>query len=354
MPLSKAKQSISSLSYRIGLTQSLVRAQDAFLLGKPNSFRILIYHRVNDYNDPFSIDSVPANDFYDQMRYLSKWYRVLPLDAIYDHIQNGINLPNQCIAITFDDGYSDNYTFAYPILKKYNLPATIFVTAGCVENKEILWFDQVLVAFKKASKKRFASLFDGKVFDIQDTEKRLRAAHTILEQLKKIPADRRNDAISDQLGELGVLPNDEQKNHSQLLTWAQIEEMANHTISIGSHTMTHQILTTLPPSELQWELEGSRQLIEKQIGQPVAFFAYPNGKPADYNGLVLRAVKQAGYKAAVTTSPIINDSTTDSFTWGRYTPWQKNVEYFSASLFLHGIKNWFSHRLERTYTDKRG
>ena len=335
----KAKRVFSFLSFRMGLTQSLVKLQNIFRPAKPNTFRILNYHRINDFNDLFTIDSVSALDFEKQMYYISKNYHVLSLEDIYDHIVNNRILPTQCLAITFDDGYEDNYTFAYPILGKYNLPATIFLPVDCIDSQTPLWFDKVLSAFKATSKKQFVSPLNQMAFDIHTMEQKVYTAHITLKDLKKSDNKQREKFVLDVLKELDISSNEALHNTGNLLTWPRIMEMSRHNISFGSHTMTHPILANLPDTELEWELETSRQIIENKVEKQVLFFAYPNGKGPDYNEKVIQSVKQAGYKAAMTTAPDINRPSSDFFTWGRYKPWQNQVEHFSMALFMHGLSN---------------
>jgi len=335
--MNNIKQKVASVFFQAGITSALVRLQHFLPTGEKNTFRILNYHRVNDFNDPFTIDSVSATDFNDQMRYVAAHYHVLSLDDIYDRITHHSPLPAQCLAITFDDGYADNYTFAWPILKKHKLPATIFLTAGCIDSQTPLWFDQVLSAFKTTGKNTFNCPVTQTVFDIQTVEQKLHTAHVMLEQLKKTKSDQKNSLIADILNELGISSHDKLHNTSTLLTWPQIKEMSADKISFGSHTMTHPILAGLPEADLEWELTASRQLIAGKINKEVQFFAYPNGKKKDFTETVTRAVRQAGYKAALTTEPNTNIPSSDPFTWGRYKPWQNRVDQFSLALFLHGL-----------------
>lgn len=202
--MTQIKQKVSSVLFRTGVISTFVRLENCLPVGSKNNFRILNYHRVNDFEDPFTIDSVAAKDFDAQMRYISKQYHILSMEDIYHTINQGGNLPPGCLAITFDDGYADNYTFAWPILKKYGLPATIFLTAGCIDTRTPLWFDQVLAGFKSSRKERFCSPFTRAVSDIQAPSQRLRTAHAILEQLKKAGQDNRQKIIPVVLSELGI------------------------------------------------------------------------------------------------------------------------------------------------------
>jgi peptidoglycan/xylan/chitin deacetylase (PgdA/CDA1 family) len=91
------------------------------------SAKILLYHRVNELkNDPYKL-AVEQLNFERQISYLSKNYNVIPLSDLYENIRTG-NIKKKTLAITFDDGYLDNYTRAYPILKKYKVSASIFIS----------------------------------------------------------------------------------------------------------------------------------------------------------------------------------------------------------------------------------
>ena len=92
---------------------------------RKNAIRILTYHSINDHR--IHEMNVKVRDFEAQMEYLSKNYQIIPLDRIVELLKHGKENLAKKIAITFDDGYMDNYLNAWPILKKYRMPATIFI-----------------------------------------------------------------------------------------------------------------------------------------------------------------------------------------------------------------------------------
>src|SRR4030095_15624021 len=111
-------------------------------------FAILLYHRVNPDSDPF-FPAVSVNVFEAQMRYLTTNFLVRSLNEILRRLRQGKGIEPLTIAITFDDGYRDNYSFAYPILKKYQLPATVFVATGFIGTEGLMWNDRVAWGGKK-------------------------------------------------------------------------------------------------------------------------------------------------------------------------------------------------------------
>ena len=178
---------------------------------------VLNYHKIDDLD--ISLSVLPR-DFDDQMRYLKEnGYHTITPEEFYESLSGNYELPENPVLITFDDGYEDNYRNAYPILRKYDFKATIFV-------------------------------------------------------------------ISSFLGE---------KEH--YFTWDQAREMAEHGISIQSHTVDHKAMTDLTDDQLRAELVESKKKIEDEMGRPVDFIAYPTGT---YNLHIAQLVKDAGYKAAFT------------------------------------------------------
>src|SRR5436190_18184559 len=115
-------------------------------------FQILAYHKVSPDNHPF-FEPVHPKRFEQQIRFLKKCFNVMPLGELVHRSQQG-DIPARAVAVTFDDGYEDNYGYAFPILKKYGVPATIFIATGMIETGNVLWHDRVFDAFRYATKKR--------------------------------------------------------------------------------------------------------------------------------------------------------------------------------------------------------
>lgn len=183
---------------------------------------VLMYHSI-DHRDKVTKLSVSPESFERQMAFLKRRrYNVVGLDAIAGYMEKKEPIPPKTVAITFDDGFENNYTHAYPILKKYGLPATFFV-------------------------------------------------------------------IVDKIGEPGYM------------SWDQIKEMqASGIATIGSHTVTHPFLTGLGTAAVEAELAGSKEALERSLGERVDFLCYPMGV---YDDRVKRLARDAGYSCAVATCP---------------------------------------------------
>ena len=105
--------------------------------------KIIMYHRVGANNEIWSVDAVDSSDFEKQIRYLIKTHKIISLEELTKILIEKKSLQKRTAVITFDDGYKDNYINAYPILKKYNIPATIFLTTGHINSDKFFWWDRL-------------------------------------------------------------------------------------------------------------------------------------------------------------------------------------------------------------------
>jgi len=349
---SNLKSGAAFFLYWSGLTGLLTKQMNFLEVFSPKtkananrSFHILMYHRVNNYDSPFVIDSVRVRDFKLQMRYISRHFTVLSLDEIYYLGKNNQKLPKNCIAITFDDGYADNYYHALPILQQYQMPATVFLTVNCITKGDMLWFDAILQALQATKNQAIFLPFLNKKISIQTRAEKKWAANNILENIKKLDNPKRLETVKDICKELGgSVKNDARKKSPvyDMLNRHQIREMAKCNISFGSHTLSHPILSSLSNEEIVTELSESKTIIEKLTGLPVNFLAYPNGKESDFSCDVKKIAKRLGYKAALTTIKVNNRLTTTGkqFHWHRFRPWHTDIPSFSLELLLTLLQSY--------------
>jgi peptidoglycan/xylan/chitin deacetylase (PgdA/CDA1 family) len=287
---------------------------------------ILTFHRVNDDDDPF-MPSLPTAVFAGQMAHIARHYRVLTAEDLAARLQGG-RVPRNALAITFDDGYRDNLTHAAPILKRLGLPATIFLVTGHIDTPRVLWFDRLAMAFKSATARR-VELADGRVLSLGTVGDRLAALDTALALLKRLSDDERSASVEGLIASLR--PNPERPKRL-MLSWDEVDALRGLGFSIGAHTVTHPILSRLTPARAWEEIHGSKLAIEKALGEPVRAFAYPNGRPDDYNETVTRLVHDAGFTCALTTRRGLNDTDTPVLELRRGGPWEHHLPTYALKL----------------------
>jgi peptidoglycan/xylan/chitin deacetylase (PgdA/CDA1 family) len=290
----------------------LMRVSGAFVpfrLANRDKGLILTYHR-------FSRDgaggTTSARSFSEQLNYLTSHYRIVPLSSLVDYMSGGPRLPAGIASIAIDDGYRDAYEIAFPILREYQAPATLFVVTDFIDRKTWLWTDKLRYLAGRASPDDLRiTINGGKLRPLpRPYSSRMEAATRINSALKLLPGELREDLIRRIASSLGVelpeLPTEEYRP----ITWKQAREMDAAGVQIESHTVTHPILTTVSDERLGIELHDSRSRLQTMLGREVDLFCYPNG---DYDNRVSQAVREAGYRGAVTVESGLNGAGSDRF-----------------------------------------
>jgi peptidoglycan/xylan/chitin deacetylase (PgdA/CDA1 family) len=274
---------------------------------------ILTYHR-------FSTDDAPGKTsirtFAEQLAYLRAHYTIVPLAAIERHIWHGDRLPNPCVAITIDDGYRDSYELAFPLLRRYRAPATIFVVTDFVEGNAWLWPDKVrFMALHTNAQRASMTLGDSEIdLGFEGRASRLAAAARINAALKAAADEAKHRAIEEVSRALDVAVPPSPPAEYAPITWDEAREMDASGVAIESHSVTHPILTRVDAVQRARELTASRRRLEQVLNRSVRCFCYPNG---DYDRQIRDDVERAGYRLAVTTRAGLNDASTDPFTLRR-------------------------------------
>jgi peptidoglycan/xylan/chitin deacetylase (PgdA/CDA1 family) len=264
---------------------------------------ILTYHRFGESRP----DMTPPRVFARQLSYLRKHYRIVSLSRLCNSLSIQEHLTPGLAAITIDDGYRDAYEIAFPLLREFNLPATLFVVTDFVDHRGWLWTDKIRFLASRASKVAVdkAAVECGVPVDKSDATATTTKFNEFLKSLSDQAKDETISRIAARLGvELPAVPSPE----FGAITWDQAREMDSAQLELGSHTATHPILTRVDDRRLSEELNNSRTRLEENLNRKIDLFCYPNG---DYDQRVLRAAKQAGYSCAVTIESGLNESGCD-------------------------------------------
>lgn len=262
---------------------------------------VLMYHRILPENDPRFITEEPGMvvtpDTFDMhLREAKKIFDIVSLKEWVAHKQAGNKLPRKACVITFDDGWLDNYQFALPILKQHQVPATLFAVAEKIGTDFQFWPNIVLwLLFNN----RLAAMQSHALFGNCITEKNpainREFAASCIARLKQF-SDKEIFSALAEINQGNHLLNDMPR---ALMNWDELKSMqASGLVDIGSHTCSHKRLTDrLTVTELEYEINNSKTILENQLDQKIDLFCFPNG---DYNQTALELVK-ASYTAAVTT-----------------------------------------------------
>lgn len=267
---------------------------------------ILRYHSVSTAADGthLCLDpglAVTPQHFDRQCEYLKRHYNVISLDQMVTQLIEGRPLPAKAVALTFDDGYLDNFTQAFPILERHGLNATFYVTTNCIDNEQILWtgllrfvvFTTEVPVLETTSPMAFR-------LPLGSPEARKEAFTKLIVTMKNIPTSQRLELleavrVAGQIEDTSALSG-------IMMSWDQVRTMHKAGMIFGAHTLTHPNLPNATPEEAQREIEGSGRALADQIGEPVRHFSYPNGRgSAHLTEAVKSMVRDAKFDSATTS-----------------------------------------------------
>ena len=263
-----------------------------------NNCTVVSYHRIKAEESHMTAfdDTVfgPNQDnFLKQLQWLKKNNDILSEGELLSVVRGEYSPPRRSAVVTFDDGYIDNYTLAYPTLKSLNIPAIFFVPTQAIEERSLGWWD--LISFcLKASIKNEIALYGESFSRVHSLDN---AAHFILSLIYQ-----NKQSAKELLLELAKsceveLP-DSEKQSRELMTWDQLCEVSQNNISIGSHTHSHTILSSLDGEAQKMEFELSKQILEKKLGLKVRSMSYPCGNYHNFTDSSKKLVAEAGYDLA--------------------------------------------------------
>jgi peptidoglycan/xylan/chitin deacetylase (PgdA/CDA1 family) len=299
--------------------------------GRAGRLTILMYHRVLPAPDSLT-GEVHAEHFALQMRALREYFTVLPLFEAVDRLATRA-LPSRAVAVTFDDGYADNALVALPILKAHGLHATFFIADGYL-NGGRMFNDTVIEAVRRMGGPVLELKFPGlpPALRVGSIEEKRATLAQLLGFVKYLEPEQRVIAV-EHLAQLasGPLPRD------LMMTEEQVRDLARAGMDIGGHTVNHPILCRIDAATARSEIDANRRTLSAITGREPSLFAYPNGVPGkDYSYIHTQLVREAGYKAALTTSWGAAESGCDLYQLPRFTPWDREPKRFALRL-MHNL-----------------
>lgn len=294
--------------------------------------RVLCYHRVEDISTDFNMLAVKPQNFRKQMEYLKENYDILRLDDINENIENEGS--RDAVVITFDDGYYDLLSHAYPILERYEIPATMFIATGNIGTGRENWTDSIIRA-----------LFDYTVyhesFELEDDfisgqwytrsiQERLDLYTVLREIFRHISGEKKHD-YEKKLLAWADLSLEKGRNDRRMLSVKELKILSQKPlITIGAHSVTHPSLKWISLEEQKYELFESKKVLERITGQEINLFAYPFGTKDDYTEQTIDLLKECGYKKAVTVQKRGIDSQTPNYEIPRYCVRNNDVAEFGS------------------------
>lgn len=316
---------------------------------------ILVYHRVAEASvDPWVLGVSPKN-FAQQLQVLNTIANPVSLQELVN-ARSDRDLPPRPVCITFDDGYADNLYAAKPALEEYRVPATVFITPGYLGVPENLWWDELakLILDPETRQEEVSLSLDGRhyayAFPPSSEERDAPDPHCKWRAWDPVPGPRQSAYLAI-YGMLVKLPDAEReqameqlrrgatyadRRQHRFLTEDELRELASgELVEIGAHTLTHPVLSLLPPDQQQHEIGGSRRRLEALIGRNITTFAYPYGKKMHYTKQTVKTVRANGFICACSNFGGLVTRTSDHFALPRFQPMNWDGDQF-ADVVLNG------------------
>ncbi len=311
-----AKSVLSRLLGFAGIPEAAIRNRS----GK--QYLILMYHRIlpSEHRKPWIQAGmyVDPGTFEMHIRHLKQYFQIIPFPEKFSnsqYMEKQKSIRPICI-LTFDDGWQDFYEFAYPVLKRNQVPATVFLPTGYIGTIDLFWTDQLARYLGNATLPikpekrgtRVDSSLSVTIAGLRGSyEERLETAIVMLKRRKDTEIAEVIEWLKERM-DTGTVPVER-----AFLSWEEVREMGRSgLVSFGSHTHNHRILVHLKEEEVRDELVRSKEILIKEGAVEPAFipFCYPNG---DLNERIAGMVREAGYHAAVTTVEGWNDGDVSPF-----------------------------------------
>jgi len=251
---------------------------------------VLMYHRIID--KPF-IYGLSPEDFEKQIAYIAKRFRVVSMETLVQEVMQDQVKP-YTIALTFDDGHYDFYENAWPILKKYQIPASLYVTTDFINGSIWLWPDLLKYTLLNTP---VSSVNLAPLGSLSLTQDNLQTTwHAIGDYCLTLGINERMDCIRAFAEAAKVTLPSAPTAPFHAVTWEQLAEMQHDGLTIGSHTVSHPILNGLTETEIHRELLTSAENIQQRLGKFPLGICYPNGRLSDINDTVISVAKSIGYQ----------------------------------------------------------
>ncbi len=271
---------------------------------RKNGIYCFNFHRIGDAEtcqyDP-NVFSCSADDLEKHLDFIKSNFEIINQSQFIEIINNGQPSKKKLAYITFDDGYLDNYELAFPILIALKIPATFFVATGLIESKTMPWWDEIAWHIKHCQLDEIRLPSWNKSISLPANTKS-QNIRKVLSQFKSASA-----SIEEQLvGLRNVTGLAVEHYNNEFMTWQHLIEMESAGMTIGAHSHSHRIFSSLNAEELSHELSYAKKLLEEQLSNKVVSISYPVGNASTYNNEMFDEIERQGYQLAFTFRYFIN------------------------------------------------
>jgi len=241
------------------------------------------------------------DEFQQHMEYLARHANVVTMDEIAQAFDSNKKLPSGSIAVTFDDGFKDNFEVARPIMNRFGIRSTIYVTTDYIKNGKTPWFVRLRYSFLNSENKEWTDNMENKTYLLDGADQAKKAFSKVCDYCCVLSDSEQEDYIRSIEKELCV---PELSTDNMVMTFEDLRVLQSDGHTIGSHTISHPNLAYLNDKEIRYEMEESKKILESELKTDVVHFSYPN--PAlqpNWSNATTDICSQLKFKTAVLSEP---------------------------------------------------
>ncbi len=234
------------------------------------------------------------------MKTLARRFAPVTIEQVAQFAKDGRELPIRAVAVTFDDGFADNYDVALPILSRYGISAAFYIMVNAVATGTLPWYCRLRFSFSTTTKPQWSDPEQHQSYEVTTPAGRKRALSVAWEIGARATGGAREEFVCRVEKSLEVEPLG--ARHGFMLSWEKVRALRKAGHIIGGHTLSHPNLAHVSPEEARSEIVGCKKRLEEEIGEPVDHFSYPH--PAlnpQWSPQTLELTREAGFKSAVLT-----------------------------------------------------
>jgi len=272
-----------------------------------NEITILLYHGVTEHENVgitnHANKHLNANDFSEQMSWLSSNANLLSMDEVAEMFKKNLPFPEKSVAVTFDDGYKNNYSTAMPILEKHKIPTTFYIAAGMIGEDDLFWVDKIEACIEKTKEKKIEiSLGENRVkYNLDNNESKLHALYSIKKYCKLSSQKDVEIIVKELIEKTKVDPSIGDNPNYSTMNWDEVRKLhGNKNFIIGGHSLKHEIFSNLDTEFMKNTIRKSLDILNKQLGSTVEHYSYPEGIGKQFSYEVVASLKKNKIKCCPT------------------------------------------------------
>lgn len=284
-----------------------------------NSISIFLFHGVIERFSHricnHTRKHIEKDYFINSLKSLKKIGRPVSLDDIVSYYNDGCSLPPYSFAITFDDGFENNYSIAAPVLKELDIPATFYVSTDFIDNNHMSWIDRIEYCLENISGGTLVLPWNDETVSLRNDDDKLSFANHLREYVKPRKEINLESLVTDVFRQLNFEMIECNNDPVDLkMSWNQIKELKkDKNFIIGGHSHSHLNLAFLSDEDLEYEVKTSLELLEEKAGIKTIHYSYPEGLSYCYSENVINILKKYGIVCCPTAEYGLNDRSCDLF-----------------------------------------